>query len=77
MERLEATIGVHHYGGCSNKTCGRARKLAYSQDIHKDECFEMTNTQYRFIIAFENTICKDYMTEKIFNGLKHVYTAYN
>ena len=35
-----------------------------------NKCFNMLNTDYKFYLAFENSNCKHYITEKFFvNGL--------
>jgi alpha-1,3-fucosyltransferase len=36
-----------------------------------DECNEMLRTDYRFYAAFENSLCKDYITEKSYNYMKY------
>ena len=41
--------------------------------MKEDPCFDLVNQNYAFIIAFENAFCKDYATEKVFNGLQHVW----
>ena len=35
-----------------------------------DECFHTLNRDYKFYLAFDNSNCKDYITEKFYwNGL--------
>ena len=38
--------------------------------LDQDPCFTMVNSRYKFYISFENSICKDYITEKTYNALK-------
>ena len=49
------------YGACGSLKCPRSSAGA---------CFDMLNTKYKFYLAFENSNCKHYITEKFFvNGL--------
>lgn len=58
---LAKYINVDIYGRCGNLKCPKS-----------DVCFQMLNTKYKFYLAFENSNCRDYMTEKFFvNGLSH------
>ncbi len=58
-QELAKHIDVDIYGGCGNMSC-------------KKQCWEMLDKVYRYYLAFENTNCKDYITEKFFrNGLQH------
>lgn len=60
---LQKYIQVDIYGRCGDLKCDRG-------DI---KCREMLRTTYKFYLAFENTNCRDYITEKFFdNGLGYV-----
>uniref|UniRef100_A0A8D8PUS8 Fucosyltransferase n=1 Tax=Cacopsylla melanoneura TaxID=428564 RepID=A0A8D8PUS8_9HEMI len=60
-KELQKYIPVDIYGGCGPLTCPRSSK-----------CFDLLNKDYRFYLSFENSNCKDYITEKLFaNGLSH------
>ena len=57
---LSKYIEVDIYGPCAKLKCPRRSKT----------CFEKLDTDYKFYLAFENSNCKDYITEKLFwNGL--------
>jgi alpha-1,3-fucosyltransferase len=56
-EKLQQFIDVDIYGKCGNPICPR--------DI-EGTCEDMLNTTYKFYLAFENSICADYITEKAF-----------
>ena len=63
-KELGQYIQVDSYGSCGTKTCSRFKST---------DCFELLNNKYRFYLAFENSNCKDYITEKFFlNGLGNV-----
>ncbi|KAF8777399.1 Glycoprotein 3-alpha-L-fucosyltransferase A like protein [Argiope bruennichi] len=61
---LSKYIQVDIFGKCGGvRTCPRASA---------SRCFNMLNREYKFYLAFENSNCKDYITEKFFiNGLAH------
>ena len=52
---------VDVYGKCGKFSCSRA---------DTDECYHMLEQKYKFYLAFENSLCKDYVTEKLFNILQ-------
>ena len=62
-KNLSQFIGVDIYGKCGTKKCPRAEE---------DKCFRLLDTKYKFYLAFENSNCVDYITEKFYvNGLGH------
>ncbi|RWS26419.1 Glycoprotein 3-alpha-L-fucosyltransferase A-like protein [Leptotrombidium deliense] len=62
-KELKKHIQVDIYGSCGDKVCSRSRQRS---------CFEMLNNDYKFYLAFENSNCRDYITEKFYvNGLKN------
>ena len=58
---LQKHIDVDIYGNCGTKTCPRHSG---------DHCLDVLSKDYKFYLAFENSNCRDYITEKFFvNGL--------
>ncbi|XP_022172107.1 glycoprotein 3-alpha-L-fucosyltransferase A-like, partial [Myzus persicae] len=56
---LAKYISVDVYGVCGQFRCPRS-----------DKCFQLLDQDYKFYLAFENSNCLDYVTEKFFvNGL--------
>ncbi|CAI5441805.1 unnamed protein product [Caenorhabditis angaria] len=56
VDRLNKYFEVDKYGSCSDLKCPR-----------KGNCENMLDNDYFFYVAFENSICKDYVTEKLWN----------
>lgn len=60
VESLQKHINVDIFGACSGNEC--PRKL-------EESCFASVGHQYWFYLAFENSNCPDYITEKLWRIL--------
>ena len=60
-EELQQFIDVDIYGKCGNMECDRS----------SSNCDAMLNTTYSFYLAFENALCVDYLTEKLYNAIQN------
>ena len=65
LKKYLPTDSIHIYGKCGSRKCP-----GKSQD-ERDVCWEMLEKNYKFYLALENSICPDYVTEKMYEALKH------
>ena len=73
VEVLKKYIQVDIYGRCGDMVCSK-------EDGKK--CLQMLQSDYYFYLSFENSLCQDYITEKVwdvmkFNVIPVVYGAGN
>ncbi len=57
VRELQRHLTIDIYGECGSLRCAK--------ECH-DECVRMLGTDYKFYLAFENSNCRDYITEKFF-----------
>ena len=55
-----STWQVDIYGGCGHLYCGST-----------DQCMKMLREDYKFVLAFENSLCTDYVTDKLYSALEN------
>ena len=61
VEKLRRYIDVDVYGACGSMPgCGR------NED---SDCRQKIASKYKFYLSFENSLCQDYVTEKLFRAL--------
>lgn len=56
--------GVRIYGNC-----GQSCNLKGENRYLSKQCREKLSNEYMFFLAFENSFCEDYVTEKLFDSL--------
>ncbi|KAJ8305784.1 hypothetical protein KUTeg_016329 [Tegillarca granosa] len=62
-EELSKHIDVDIFGSCGKKRCSKR---------NMGSCFDILNKDYKFYLSFENSKCKHYVTEKLFeNALRN------
>ena len=54
---LRKHVSVDIYGGCGNMSCPRRQS---------GPCFNMLKRKYKFYLSFENSACRDYISEKFY-----------
>jgi hypothetical protein len=62
---LRKYIDVDVYGNCEILKCPKAPNVDYSSE----DCREMAARKYKFYLSLENSLCRNYITEKYENML--------
>ncbi|KAH9488510.1 hypothetical protein Btru_062204 [Bulinus truncatus] len=76
VERMQNRTDVDIFGLCGPYTCGMAEKVPGVQSMRKQadqlQCFPLLSTSYKFYLAFENSLCQEYISEKFFKLFTNV-----
>lgn len=67
--RRHAPIDV--YGECGDLKCGKPLYAHGRYRADQEPCLQMAGQAYLFYLAFENALCTDYVTEKLYNMLHY------
>lgn len=57
VNKMKEYIDVDIYGGCGDSKC------------YGNECDDLLTYTYKFYLSFENSLCKDYVSEKLYRSL--------
>lgn len=68
VEKLQKHIKVDIYGKCGPKKCGTNVMASWQKDQCERNLLHANNS-YKFYLAFENSLCEDYVTEKLWKTL--------
>ncbi|XP_038104882.1 alpha-(1,3)-fucosyltransferase C [Culex quinquefasciatus] len=60
VKAIQKAVKVDVYGKCGTMECPPG----------SPRCTRMLTDDYRFYFAFENSLCRDYVTEKLFNAME-------
>ncbi|EFX76413.1 hypothetical protein DAPPUDRAFT_248921 [Daphnia pulex] len=61
VKELKRHIDIDVYGLCGRLSCAR-----HPVDISHPRCYDKLESTYKFYLSLENSICRDYVTEKFF-----------
>ncbi|KAG4067381.1 hypothetical protein HA402_015817 [Bradysia odoriphaga] len=67
VKKMRRLIPIDVYGHCGSLKCPIVDERTYKNE----SCYEMLSKSYKFYLAFENSICVDYVTEKLYNILNY------
>ncbi|CAG5135092.1 unnamed protein product [Candidula unifasciata] len=76
VTRMQTRTDVDVFGSCGTLSCGQAEIIpgvaAMRNDADRSTCFPLLSRTYKFYLAFENSLCQEYVTEKFFKIFNNV-----
>ncbi|XP_059171496.1 alpha-(1,3)-fucosyltransferase C-like [Physella acuta] len=76
VHKMQNRTDIDVFGKCGNYSCGTAELVPGVQSMRKKEdkqmCFPILTSTYKFYLAFENSLCQEYISEKFFKIFDNV-----
>ncbi|XP_050687630.1 3-galactosyl-N-acetylglucosaminide 4-alpha-L-fucosyltransferase FUT3-like isoform X2 [Eriocheir sinensis] len=69
VTKLRRHAPVDVYGRCGDLKCGGSLYTLEDYRADQEPCLQFAGLTYLFYLAFENALCADYVTEKLYNLL--------
>ncbi|GFN90697.1 alpha-(1,3)-fucosyltransferase c-like, partial [Plakobranchus ocellatus] len=70
VKQMQQRVDIDIYGNCGTLTCGQGAKVpgVFGMRLQADNetCLPMLSSKYKFYLAFENSLCQEYISEKFF-----------
>ena len=67
-KNLQKLIPVDIYGKCGSLKCGKQFYYGYGQK--QTVLLELLEKEYKFYLSIENSLCNDYVSEKLWTALR-------
>ncbi|XP_066974247.1 alpha-(1,3)-fucosyltransferase C-like [Macrobrachium rosenbergii] len=67
IRRVQKYVQVDVYGRCGSLSCGGSMYVEHMYNTTTDPCLKVAGESYLFYFAFENNLCSEYVTEKVYN----------
>ena len=67
VSALKKYIPLDEIGHCGGKSFNKTEKLCFSS--YNEKCMNNVISKYKFYFSFENSLCRDYITEKAYRPL--------
>ncbi|KAK3725623.1 hypothetical protein RRG08_043040 [Elysia crispata] len=70
VKQMQQRVDIDIFGNCGTMNCGQGQKIPGVMGMRlqadNETCLPMLSAKYKFYLAFENSLCQEYISEKFF-----------